>query len=385
MDKQVHSLINYIQTLDGITDKAKLAQSVQAEFRLIKDRSVYYSDTFAVRFSSSKSTSFSNTVISLSNLQKFDDLPFIVCLNTPNKNYLFLANSTLVSKVSHSSQALRADNIRGSINGSDIMKTFGDIRNEPRNFEELFAVHAEIGFDGNLPRLVEATNDISPSGVKFAVSPQAKDIILAAPERARTFVNSPEYATLKNELDETTRRYESEILLASLIDNVNIRGRVIEYIIAGEDEKLRIELITTLQTGAKRIPSFRTKNSLGDFEKVFDNYNTATDIKTKVMILNSAPKAYNLDKILEFLSQEDSVFMFYFVGIMPKQIVGQILISMFQDDLRDTTHLLAHWAGRNSRGVAQFSGKIIDSLINTPNNNIDTEKSKAYLERLIDL
>lgn len=385
MDKQVYSLISYIEGLNGRTDKAKLVQSVQAKFGLTKDRSVYYSDTFAIRFSSSKSTNFSNTVISLSNLQKFDDLPFIVCLNTPSKNYLFLANSTLIAKVSHSSQALRVDNIRGSINGSDIMNALNGIKNEPDNFGELFAIHSEIGFDGNLARLVEATNNISPSGAKYIVSPKAKKMILSAPERAQSFVKSSEYAILKDELDKATKQYENEIMLASLIDNVNIRGRVIEYIIAGEDEKLRTELIDSLQSGARRIPSFRTKNTLGDFEKVFDNYNTATDIKTKVMILNSAPKAYNIDKILEFLSHEDSVFMFYFVGIMPKQIVGQALISMFQDDLRDTTHLLGHWAGRNSRGVTQFSGQTIDLLINTPNNDIDVNKSKEYLQRLIDL
>lgn len=98
MDKQVYSLISYMEGLNGRTDKAQLVQSVQAKFGLTKDRSVYYSDTFAIRFSSSKSTNFSNTVISLSNLQKFDDLPFIVCLNTPSKNYLFLANSTLIHK-----------------------------------------------------------------------------------------------------------------------------------------------------------------------------------------------------------------------------------------------------------------------------------------------
>ena len=148
--------------------------------------------------------------------------------------------------------------------------------------------------------LFRSTNNISPNGIKYVVSPQAKEIILSAPERAQSFIKSPEYAMLNDELDETTKQYENEIILASLIDNVNIRGRVIEYIIAGEDENLRDELIDALQSGVKRIPSFRTKNTLGDFEKVFDNYNTATDIKTKVMILNSAPKAYNLDKILEF-------------------------------------------------------------------------------------
>lgn len=385
MDKQVYSLIKYIENLNGKADKSELSQLVQKEFNLIKDRSVFYSDTFAIRFSSSKSTSFSNTVISLSNLQKYDDLPFIVCLNTPNKNYLFLANSTFLIKVSHSSQTLREDNIRGSINGSDITKNFNNIKNEPDNFTELYAIHSEIGFDGNLARLVEATNNISPSGNKFSVSKDHRATILSAPERAKSFVASNEYRILKEELDEKTKKYEKEIILASLIDNVNIRGRVIEYIIAGEDEQLREELINTLQSGTKRVPSFRTKNTLGDFSKIFENYNTTTDIKTKVMILNSAPKAYNLDKILEFLSKEKSIFMFYFVGIMPKQIVGQVLISMFQGNLMNTTHLLAHWAGRNSRGVAQFSGHTIDSLIKNPNNDIDADKSKQFLQHLIDL
>ena len=173
--------------------------------------------------------------------------------------------------------------------------------------------------------------------------------------------------------------------MASLIDNVNIRGRVIEYIIAGEDDRLRDEIINALQKGTKRIPGFRTKNTLGDFVKIFDKYDTATDIKTKVMTLSSAPKAYNLDKILAFLAKEKSIFMFYFVGIMSRQVVGQALISMFQNDLRDTTHVLKHWAGRNSRGVAQLSGQVIDTLIKEPNNDIDIAKSQSFLESIMKL
>lgn len=385
MDNSLYKLIDFIKRLDGQAGKARLQELVQKEFSLTKDRSVFYTDAFAIRFSSSKSTSFSNTVISLSNLQKYDDFPFVVCLNTPNKNYLFLANTTFLSKVSHSSQELREDNIRGSINGSDIVKVFNDIYNEPKNFAELFAIHSEIGFDGNLARLVEATNNISPNGSKYNIRAIDKDVILQSPQRAKDFVVSAEYSTLKSELDQMTIAYKNEIILASLIDNVNIRGRVIEYIIAGEDDRLRSEIIHTLQKGTKRIPSFRTKNTLGDFVKVFDKYNTATDIKTKVMILNSAPKAYNLDKMLEFLAKEKSVFMFYFVGIMPNQVVGQVLISMFQDDLRDITHLLKHWAGRNSRGVSQFSGQTIDTLIKEPNNNIDIVKSQDFLEKIMSL
>lgn len=385
MDKSLSQLIKYIEGLDGKTDKAKLQNLVQKHFSLIKDRAVFYTDTFAIRFSSSKTTSFSNTVISLSNLQKYDDFPFIVCLNTPQKNYLYLCNTTFLSKVSHSSQTLREDNIRGSINGSDIVKTFTEIENKPENFDELFAIHSGIGFNGNLPRLVEATNNISPSGKKFEISEKSATMILSAPDRAKNFVVSDEYKILKKSLDETTSKYKKEIILASFIDNVNIRGRVIEYIIAGEDNKLRDELLNTLRSGTKRIPSFRTKDALGDFAKIFDKYDTATDIKSKVMTLNSAPKAYNLDKMLEFLAKKKSVFMFYFVGIMPNRIIGQVLISMFQDDLRDTTRLLAHWAGRNSRGVSQFSGQVLDNLIKSPNNNINIEKSKEFIKHIMEL
>ena len=54
--------------------------------------------------------------------------------------------------------------------------------------------------------------------------------------------------------------------------------------------------------------------------RIFPAYDTETDVKTKIMILNSNPKAYNLDKMLEFLANYRSVFMFYFVGIDPGKI-----------------------------------------------------------------
>lgn len=170
MDKQIYSLVDFIKNLDGKASKNELAIYVQEKFGLTQDRSVFYSDKFAIRFSSSQNNSFSNTIISLSSLQKYDDLPFLVCLVTPEENHIYLANTTFLSKVSHSSQELREDNIRGSINGSDIVKNFDNLPNTPENFEKLFAIHQELGFNGNLPRLVEATNNISPSGHKYEVN-----------------------------------------------------------------------------------------------------------------------------------------------------------------------------------------------------------------------
>jgi len=171
-----------------------------------------------------------------------------------------------------------------------------------------------------------------------------------------------------------------EILLAALIENVNVRGRIIEYLIAGEDESLRQQIISALKCGDRGIPQFKTDNTLGDYHRRFDVFDTETDIKTKIMILNSNPKAYNLDKMLEFLAGDKSVFMFYFVGIDPGKVVNTVLISMFQKDLLGSTILLGLWAGRNSRGVSQFEGKVINDLIVTPDSAIDELKSVEFFE-----
>ncbi len=383
MNSSVKELLAYINENNGIGDKSKLIKKVVSKFSLTKDRSIYYSPFFAIRFSQSATSGFSNTVLSLSNLQKYDELPFIVCLVKPTENVCFLANTTFLAKISHSSQQLRENNIRGSFNGSDIMKTVIDIENKPENFSKLFAIHTEIGFAGNLARLVEATNDIVPSGTKFSVTNANKQIILESVERANRFISSKDYLTLKAELDSKVKKFTNEIVIASLIDNVNIRGRIIEYLIAGEDESLRKEIAKALQNRSIQIPRFATVNSLGDYSRVFDNFFTETDVKTKIMVLNSNPKAYNIDKMLEFLSQDKTVFMFYFIGIDPGKIVNQILVSMFQEKIVSATILLKHWAGRNSRGVTQLEGNVIHNLILRPETNIDTKKGKEFLNDII--
>ena len=380
-------LLDFVSTHHGINDKGKLTTLIVEKFGLTQDRSVYYCDDFAIRFSSGAGPSFSNTVLSLSNLKKVDNIPFLVCLVTPTENHILLANSTLLRKISHSSQQLRADNIKGSFNGSDIFRELEGITNKPANIQRLFDIHREFGFEENLPRLVEATNNIAPTGHKFVVLPDAAGRIMDAPARAARFVASADAGTLKKELDERVERFQNEILVASMIENVNVRGRIIEYLIAGEDEALRQQLITALQNRAtaKGLPAFKTDNTLGDYQRIFDEYFTETDVKTKIMVLSSNPKAYNLDKILEFLAVEKSVFLFYFVGVDPARIVNTVLVSMFQTDLLRSTILLKHWSGRNSRGVSQFEGKTIEALIKAPKSDINTTEATEFLKKLVTL
>ena len=257
--------------------------------------------------------------------------------------------------------------------------------NEPEYFEDLFNIHAEIGFSENLPRLVEATNKIVPFGSKFSISDIALEAILNAPSRASEFIQSSEYNRLKSDLDLRVSRVTDAIVAASLIENVNVRGRLIESMITSEHEESTKKLVDAVIRSDGEISKFRTSNELGDYTRVFDRFETATDVKTKIMVLNSNPKAYNIDKLLEFLSKDKSVFMFYFIGIEPDKIINQVMVSMFQEDLMNSTIILRHWAGRNSRGVTQFQGSTINKLILSPNNYVNRPASRDFLQKLIRL
>lgn len=96
MRERLIALIELIRKQDGINDKARLARVVAETFGLTKDRSVYYCADYAIRFNSSASRNFGNTVLSLSNLRKYDDRPFIVCLVTPAQNFCLIANTTFL-------------------------------------------------------------------------------------------------------------------------------------------------------------------------------------------------------------------------------------------------------------------------------------------------
>jgi hypothetical protein len=382
----LNELIAFIQKNDGVNDKATLAELVSVRFACVKDRSVYYTKSFAIRFCKGQGSSsvISNTVLSLSALQKYDDKPFVVCICSVGKNHLLLANTSFLTKISHSSRELRTDNIRGSFNGSDIVRSLGGIANTPENFDELFSFHQNISFEENLARLVEATNNIAPTGRKFDVTIEDRLAnIMRSPERAVQFSQSDDYIDLLDDLNARTSAYENEILVAACIENVNLRGRIIEYLIAGEDAAMREELIYALTMG-NELPRLITRNGLGDYAKIYPEYYTETDIKTKIMVLTSAPEGYNLDKMLEFLSESDSVFMMFFVGIdYAVKSIKTKLVSMFQNTLVANTVVQTHWAGRNSRGASQFGGKAIKRIILNEANTIDVLKAKAFLEKIV--
>ena len=379
--EEIDSLVEFVSSRNGIADKTILAAQVQKQFNLVKDRSVFYGEWFAIRFCKAASVNFSNTVLSLSALHRYDSMPFFVCLVTPIRNFLMLANTTFLRKISHSSQELRRDNIKGSFNGSDIMRSFEGVVNAPENFEFLFTSHENYTFEENLDRLVESTNNISPIGRKFSPTESQIERIRESVNRAVSFLLSPGYDILNDDLNERVKAVESEIAIAAFIDNVNLRGRIIEYLITSEDD-LKDTLIRCLRNKTP-LPEIFTADKLGDYEKEFEHYHTETDIKTKILFLSSNPKGYNIDKLLNFLSEDKSVYLIYVVAIDENKHISTRLCSMFNQQLLAGTRIIKHWAGRNSRGVTQYDGKSLEEIVFDFDPDIDTVAAQDFLTKCL--
>lgn len=386
MNKVVNEFIHYVTSSNcPQNDKEKVKKAVQSTFSLIRDRSVFYCDSFAVRISYTKTTSFSNTVLSLSNLQKYDHIPFFVVLvSGVENNKVFLANTTFLSKISHSSQQLSMTNIKGSFNGSDIIKTFQGFENNAENFERLFAFHQGLSWNDNLQRLVDATSSIAPTGKKYEVTTEIRSSIYKSIERAKSFIESDSFSALYKDLNSRVEKCSDSILIASRIENINIRGRLIEALITSSDEE-RNSLMHRLAREENNLPVYDTKNGLGDYHINFKNGDAYTDIKTKVAYLGSNPKAYNIDKFLETMAKDGTIFFIFLIGIDETGIMNTVLCSVYHDELTENTVKQFHWAGRNSRGVTQFIGETLDKILRQKNftNNITTQKAKDFIDKLI--
>lgn len=385
MNKIVHQFVDDIVSTAPTGDKDSVIKYVCERYSFTLDRKVYYCRYFAVRFSYSQSGAFSNTVLSLSALQKYDKIPFFVVLvRNKASNVIYLANSTFLSKISHSSKELTMRNIKGSFNGSDIVKEYNGLKNAPENFDELFTLHEGLEWDDNLFRLVEASSAIKPKSQKFSPGEAELNNILASVSRAQSFVRSENLQILNQDLNERCNKCRDAILVASHIENVNLRGRLIEFLIT-TDDALRNRISATLRDKEQLLPEFLTHDDLGDYIRVFDNGKTYTDIKTKILYLDSAPKAYNVDKFLEKMAESDASFFFFLIGIDEHGVFNTALCSVYHSDLIDASVVQHHWAGRATRGVVQLNGKVLNQILNDKSfeNKIDLQKAITYLKDLL--
>lgn len=78
--------------------------------------------------------------------------------------------------------------------------------------------------------------------------------------------------------------------------------------------------------------------------------------------------------------------MIYIISVNPdtKEIKSQ-LVSVLDEAMIEGTTIQHHWAGRNSRGVAQFSGRTLEAKADQNNHTINTQSAQRFLEELIEL
>ena len=152
------------------------------------------------------------------------------------------------------------------------------------------------------------------------------------------YIKTSEFVATERQLAAVTGENKEKLLRAGSIDNVNLRGNSIEQIITGTVNAHRLDdLVFPLPNGGRLI----------------------VDIKTKLLDRASAPKAYNLDKMLSLLSEPGTVFAFFFLGLNPSQgLLQSRLISIFDPAIINATRVQTHWAGRASRGVTQLGGDL---------------------------
>jgi hypothetical protein len=344
--------------------KASLLDAFIKQFSPQQFRSVYACDEYAMRFSDARTGGFSNTVLSLSVLRQHDSLPFIVVVNRADTVDFLLSNATFLNKISHSSLQLRTGNVKGSFNGTDIMREYEGIANRPENIAELFALHDAFSWEENLERLVEATNSIVARDNRFRPSAAENEVLLAAPHRAAKALLSAGFLAVEKHLQDivTTRRHL--IVEAARIDNVNLRGNAIEQIITGDVNR----------------------HDLGDFVREVDGGPLLVDIKTKLSNRTSAPKAYNIDKMLNFLSRPGSVAAFFMIIVDTESgNLAARLLPVFESSLLDATVVQHHWAGRSSRGVTQLSGPFAKGSAAAYRPTVDLSKASTFLAHLIAL
>ncbi len=343
-------------------DKAEIQTVAAKQFGLPKSRSVYEGPSFGLRFCEANQGSFSNVVLSLSALRNYDDKPFVICIVRPTGLEFLLANTTFLKKISHSSHQLREDNVKGSFLGHDIKREHGGIRNEPEHFDELFTLHEKIGWSENLPRLVDATNAIVPTLKRLVFMANESKNILAAPALAASLSGRGDYRAIETELNKLVTPNRGEILKAAQVDNVNLRGNLIEQILTQAANAHGLHDLTRGLSGGVSL---------------------MVDIKTKLLNLSSSPKGYNIDKTLGLFAQGNTALSYFFVGIdADKEEIFTRLISILDSRIIDATRIQFHWAGRDSRGVTQLTGDLA-WVFKDNKETVVVAKGETFLKQLI--
>lgn len=343
--------------------KDELVAALIQRFTLIKQRALLVGDAFVVRVSqNSADTGFPNAVVAFKKIVKHDALPVIACLITPNRCDLYLANPTFLRKVSHTSHGLTDQKLVGSILGSDIAVAHEGTANTPENFAALWAVHQREDHSAHRARIIAATQAIAGARTLWSPSPPEVDRILTAPQLAHAISDEPDYVKLAARLDAVTQQKRDRILAAARDTNAKTRGDRIEKLV----------------TGAAK------NQGLGDLAVQVLTVTISVNVKSKRLDLSSAPKAYNVKKLLQDLALGNRLLAILFVGVDPnRDLVMTRLVSVFDRTLLAAARIDLRWSGRGTRGTIQFSGSLDAIWREGFHESIDVGRAQELLRQWI--
>jgi hypothetical protein len=82
------------------------------------------------------------------------------------------------------------------------------------------------------------------------------------------------------------------------------------------------------------------------------------------------------------LAMDRSVFEFFFIGLHAEtKIIKTALVSIFDPTILRATRIQTHWAGRNSRGVTQLTGDLMQIFDPRYRPSVDEPEALALLRR----
>jgi len=372
---KLEEILNFFDETQNISNKDELQSRFVERFGAVRESSRGIFDlpdkSVSVRFTQNNKTTSgnaSNTVIAIAKIFPRDEHPILSVMVTAGKNYVRLMNSSFIDKIAHSSKNATDDKLRGSINYSNIMKEFEGIANERENIHALFELHSEHDFWENYERIYGQTSSIQGKRPRFTPSESQKVILQSSHQRSYEFFNSSYFQELSNDLKQRVERNSKAIIIASTFVNAKMRGEIIEHLITSDDDTKLSELRLCLENNT--MPNFTNPHGLADYERIFGNTKAGTDIKTKVMYLPSQPKGFSIDEILLYLSEENTVFLFYWVGIEKDESLRLQLLPVFESNMLKKSRIQKHWSGINRRGHIQFDDKAIKDVLSTSDYSV---------------
>ncbi|MBK9273030.1 MAG: hypothetical protein IPM49_00630 [Flavobacteriales bacterium] len=304
---------------------------------------------------SKKSTS--NTITSLKNILKHDELPFVAVFLDKSAVRFKLANSSLIKKASHSSQGITLERIKGSINGGDILNTLGDVLNEHAHLAELFAQHKDEDHAEHRERIVEATQAI----------------------KGRAPATPPDWDAVEENLRDGSGLLDKAILeeiRRTLFDRVASMRQAILACASHTSPKAFGDCVERM------ILSTDPAHALGDI--LFANGRVAVDIKGRKAGVPSSPKAFNVQKLVDHLSKGPGAALFFTVTVdVQAGTVACTLIHMLHPELMKHYWHDVRWSGRGSLGTLSLKGDLSAVLNTTERLDLDAPAAITRLRELL--